>query len=65
MFDALKHAAAMSLGRLPSLSSIRLQRGHEIDVFGGDLPVQADGDAAGSLPIRIQPAVKPLRVVVP
>ena len=65
MLDALKHAAAMSLGRLPTLSSIRLQRGHEIEVFGADLPVQADGDAAGSLPIRIRPAARPLRVVVP
>jgi diacylglycerol kinase (ATP) len=65
MFDALKHAAAMGLGRLPTLSSIRLQRGHEIEVFGADLPVQADGDAAGSLPIRIRPAARPLRVVVP
>jgi YegS/Rv2252/BmrU family lipid kinase len=65
MFDALKHAAAMSLGRLSMLSSITLQRGHEIEVFGEDLPVQADGDAAGSLPVRIRPALRPLRVVVP
>jgi|688.fasta_scaffold83666_5 YegS/Rv2252/BmrU family lipid kinase len=65
MFDALKHAAAMGLGRLPRLSSITLQRGHEIEVFGAELPVQADGDAAGSLPIRIRPAPSPLRVVVP
>jgi len=64
-FDALKHAAALGLGMLPALSSMTLQRGHEIEVFGADLPVQADGDAAGSLPIRITPALKPLRVVVP
>ena len=64
-FDALKHAAALGLGRLPALSSMTLQRGHEIEVFGADLPVQADGDAAGSLPIRITPALRPLRVVVP
>ncbi|MFM7306067.1 MAG: hypothetical protein ACKO4X_22385, partial [Alphaproteobacteria bacterium] len=61
----LKHAAAMGLGKLPTLSSIRLQRGQEIEAFGADLPVQADGDAAGSLPIRIRPAVRPLRVVIP
>jgi diacylglycerol kinase (ATP) len=64
-FDALKHAAALGLGRLPALSSMTLQRGHDIEVFGADLPVQADGDAAGSLPIRITPALRPLRVVVP
>ena len=63
--DALKHAAALGLGRLPYLSSISLQRGHDIQVFGSDLPVQADGDDAGSLPIHIVPFTQPLRVVVP
>jgi YegS/Rv2252/BmrU family lipid kinase len=63
--DALKHAAALGLGKLPALSSISLQRGQEIEVYGADLPVQADGDAAGALPIRITPSVRPLRVVVP
>lgn len=64
-FDALTHAVALGLGRLPTLSSITLQKGHEIDVFGADLPVQADGDAAGMLPISIRPALMPLRVLVP
>jgi YegS/Rv2252/BmrU family lipid kinase len=63
--DALKHAAALGLGRLPYLSSISLQRGHDIQVFGADLPVQADGDDAGTLPIHIVPFAHPLRVVVP
>ena len=63
--DALKHAAALSLGQLPYLSSISLQRGHDIQVFGADLPVQADGDDAGCLPIHIVPFTQPLRVVVP
>lgn len=63
--DALKHAAALGLGRLPYLSSISLQRGYDIQVFGADLPVQADGDDAGSLPIHIVPFAQPLSVVVP
>ena len=63
--DALKHAAALGLGQLPYLSSISLQRGHDIQVFGADLPVQADGDDAGCLPIHIVPFTQPLRVVVP
>ena len=63
--DALKHAAALGLGRLPYLSSISLRRGHDIQVFGADLPVQADGDDAGTLPIHIVPFAHPLRVVVP
>lgn len=63
--DALKHAAALGLGRLPYLSSISLQRGYDIQVFGADLPVQADGDDAGSLPIHIVPFTHPLRVLVP
>ena len=63
--DALKHAAALGLGRLPYLSSISMRRGYEIQVFGADLPVQADGDDAGSLPIHIVPFTQPLRVVVP
>jgi YegS/Rv2252/BmrU family lipid kinase len=63
--DALKHAAALGLGRLPYLSSISMRRGYEIQVFGADLPVQADGDDAGSLPIHIVPFTQPLRVLVP
>lgn len=63
--DALKHATALGLGQLPYLSSISLQRGHDIQVFGADLPVQADGDDAGCLPIHIVPFTQPLRVVVP
>jgi diacylglycerol kinase family enzyme len=63
--DALKHAAALGLGRLPYLFSISLQRGYDIQVFGADLPVQADGDHAGCLPIHIVPFTQPLRVVVP
>ncbi|MCA3417326.1 MAG: diacylglycerol kinase family lipid kinase [Roseomonas sp.] len=63
--DALKHAVALGLGQLPYLSSISLQRGHDIQVFGADLPVQADGDDAGCLPIHIVPFTQPLRVVVP
>ena len=62
--DALKHAAALGLGRLPYLSSISLQRGYDIQVFGADLPVQADGDDAGCLPIHVVPFTQPLRVVV-
>jgi len=63
--DALKYAAALGLGRLPYLSSISLRRGYDIQVSGADLPVQADGDDAGSLPIHIVPFTQPLRVVVP
>lgn len=63
--DAMKHAAALSLGRLPYLSSISLQRGHDIQVFGANLPVQADGDTAGFLPIHIVTSMQPLRIVVP
>lgn len=63
--DAVKHAVALGLGQLPYLSSISLQRGHDIRVFGADLPVQADGDDAGCLPIHIVPFTQPLRVVVP
>ena len=63
-YAALKHAAALGLGRLPYLSSISLQRGYDIQVFGADLPVQADGDDAGCLPIHVVPFTQPLRVVV-
>jgi hypothetical protein len=42
-----------------------MRRGYEIQVFGADLPVQADGDDAGSLPIHIVPFTQPLRVLVP
>ena len=64
-FDALKQTAALGLGRLKTLSGVKLHRGREIEVFGADLPVQADGDAAGLLPIKVTPSLKPLRVIVP
>ena len=38
---------------------------HHILLDGADIPVQADGDAAGFLPNLICPAPQPMRIVLP
>ena len=62
---ALRYGAALPLGLLSRLSSVEIRRAAEVRLDGADVPVQADGDAAGSLPVAIGPAPRPMRIVVP
>lgn len=63
--DALRHAAALPLGLLPRLPEVRILRARAVRIEGGSGPLQADGDAAGRLPVEIAPAPAPIRIVVP
>lgn len=63
--DAIRHAAALPLGRLPWLPEVRILRAARLRIEGGDGPVQADGDAAGHLPVEVEAAATAMRVVVP
>jgi diacylglycerol kinase (ATP) len=62
---ALRYGAALTLGLLPGLRGVELLRAREVALEGAGIPAQADGDAAGHLPLRIGPAPRPLRIVVP
>jgi YegS/Rv2252/BmrU family lipid kinase len=63
--DAIRHATALPLGLLPRLPEVRILRAQAVRLDGGSGPLQADGDAAGDLPVEIVPASEPLRIVVP
>lgn len=62
---AMRYGTALPLGRLPQLRGVDILRAREVRLEGHGIPVQADGDAAGSTPVVIRAAAKPLRVVVP
>jgi diacylglycerol kinase family enzyme len=56
----------LALGRLPRLADFRILRGRVVTIDGpaGD-PLQGDGDIIASLPVRIEIAPQPLRLIVP
>jgi diacylglycerol kinase family enzyme len=62
---AMRYGAALPLGLLSRLPSVEIRRAAEVRLDGARIPVQADGDAAASLPVAIGPAPKPMRIVVP
>ncbi|MGG5821352.1 diacylglycerol/lipid kinase family protein [Falsiroseomonas sp. HW251] len=63
--DALRHAAALPLGLLPGLREIRVFAARHVRIEGAGGPLQADGDAAGILPVEIAPSPTTIRIVVP
>jgi diacylglycerol kinase family enzyme len=56
----------LALGRLPRLPDFRVVRGRAVMIDGpaGD-PLQGDGDIIAHLPVRIEIAPQPLRLIVP
>lgn len=62
---ALAYGAALPLGLLDRMPGVRNMRAREI-VFTGNarIPAQADGDAAGTTPLRITDAAAPISIVV-
>lgn len=62
---AMRYGAALPLGLLPRLRGVEILRAPRVRLEGAGIPAQADGDAAGSLPVAIGPAPRPLRIVVP
>lgn len=65
-WNAVRYALALALGRLPRLPDFRVVRGRAVTIDGpaGD-PLQGDGDIIAHLPVRIEIAPQPLRLIVP
>jgi YegS/Rv2252/BmrU family lipid kinase len=65
-WNAIRYALALALGRLPRLADFRILRGRVVTIDGpaGD-PLQGDGDIIARLPVRIEIAPQPLRLIVP
>jgi diacylglycerol kinase (ATP) len=65
-WNAVRYALALALGRLPRLPDFRVVRGRAVMIDGpaGD-PLQGDGDIIAHLPVRIEIAPQPLRLIVP
>jgi diacylglycerol kinase family enzyme len=57
------YAAALPLNLLPWMPGLTLHHATRIRIEGEGVAVQADGDAAGYLPVEVQPTPGPLRVL--
>lgn len=58
--------AALPLGLIPRLPGVRILRASRITLQARvGVPVQADGDPAGSLQVSVRPALEPLRILLP
>ncbi len=62
----LRYATALFLGRVPRLGDIAIVRARQASVAGNRaLPVQADGEIVGELPITLAVADRPLLLIRP
>ncbi len=65
-FAAALAGAALPLGLIPRLPGVTIHAAREVRLdAAARVPVQADGDAAGALPVAITDAAGPLRILVP
>jgi YegS/Rv2252/BmrU family lipid kinase len=65
-FAAALAGAALPLGLIPRLPGVEIIPARGIHIAAnGRVPVQADGDAAGGLPVTIRDAPAPLTVLLP
>jgi YegS/Rv2252/BmrU family lipid kinase len=65
-FAAALAGAALPLGLIPRLPGVTIHAARHIRLeASARVPVQADGDAAGALPVEITDAAAPLRMLVP
>ncbi|MFC3123499.1 diacylglycerol/lipid kinase family protein [Pseudoroseomonas globiformis] len=62
MARAMLAGALLPLGLLPRLPGLRLLRAGHVALAGDAVPVQADGDPVGNLPVELRDAAGPLRV---
>jgi YegS/Rv2252/BmrU family lipid kinase len=62
----LRYAAALFLGRIPRLKGVAILRARSVTVTGDRaVPVQADGEIVGQLPLTIEIADQPLFLIQP
>ena len=62
----LRAASALLLGRLPRLGEVTLLRARQLTISADrPLPVQADGEIVGELPVTIEVADRPLLLIRP
>jgi diacylglycerol kinase family enzyme len=59
-WQALLAGAALPLGLVPRLPGVELRRVSRVTLSGAGVPVQADGDAAGTLPLVVEDAPVPI-----
>jgi diacylglycerol kinase family enzyme len=65
---AALYGAALPLDLLPRLPGVEIRRASRVRLWApssAPVPVQADGDPAGGLPVEIEDAPGPLRVMLP
>jgi YegS/Rv2252/BmrU family lipid kinase len=62
--SALLFGAALPLNLIPRMPGLRLLRANEIAITSDAVPAQTDGDAAGSGPLMVRDAPRPIEVVV-
>jgi diacylglycerol kinase family enzyme len=62
---AALYGAALPLDLLPRLPGMELRAAARIRLWGAAVPVQADGDPAGLLPVVVEDAPAPIRVMLP
>ncbi len=62
----LVQGIALTLGYLPRLPGVRLLPAHSVVLAGpAELPLQADGDSSGTLPVRVETSAIRVALVVP
>lgn len=62
----LRYAAALFLGRIPRLNGVAILRARAVTVTSNrTVPVQADGEIAGQLPVTIEIADQPISLIQP
>ncbi|MCO6419341.1 diacylglycerol kinase family lipid kinase [Siccirubricoccus sp. KC 17139] len=62
---AALYGAALPLDLLPRLPGVVLLPARRVVLHGEEVPVQADGDAVGRLPVVVEEAASPIRMVLP
>jgi diacylglycerol kinase (ATP) len=63
-WNIVRYGTAIALGRIDRLTDVRIVEAHSVTIEGADgEAVQADGDLAGSLPLKITLAERPLALV--
>ncbi|MFC7475522.1 diacylglycerol/lipid kinase family protein [Dankookia sp. GCM10030260] len=62
---AALYGAALPLDLLPRLPGVELRWARRVELRGAAVPIQADGDPAGLLPVVVEDAPGPLAVMLP